>query len=335
MVTYAVKSNPEAVVITNLAAAGVTGFDVASPSEIKRVREFAPMADLHYNNPVRSRSEILYAQQMGVRSYSVDGFGEFHKLRNVIAPEGVEISVRFKLPVAGAAYDFGAKFGADPAKAVDLLKEAKSAGYVPSLTFHPGTQCEDPNAWESYIIQAAEIARSAGISIRRLNVGGGFPCKMMDESLDLEAFFDLIEKTVASEFGGNRPALVCEPGRSMVAESFALATRIKSISDEGSVFLNDGIYGGLSEFPSMGVTRKFTVISPQGLARQGAKRPTTLFGPTCDSLDTLPNQTLLPEDTEEEDYILFTSMGAYVKGVTTEFNGYGTLETVTVVALES
>jgi ornithine decarboxylase len=30
----------------------------------------------------------------------------------MVPPEGCEISPRFKLPVAGAAYDFGSKFGA-------------------------------------------------------------------------------------------------------------------------------------------------------------------------------------------------------------------------------
>ncbi|MCA3553361.1 MAG: type III PLP-dependent enzyme, partial [Rhodobacter sp.] len=58
LVTYAVKSNPEETVIENLTAAGVHGFDVASPFEMRMIRRLAPEAALHYNNPVRSRSEI-------------------------------------------------------------------------------------------------------------------------------------------------------------------------------------------------------------------------------------------------------------------------------------
>ena len=38
LVTYAVKSNPDEMVIQNLVAAGVKGFDVASPVEIALIR---------------------------------------------------------------------------------------------------------------------------------------------------------------------------------------------------------------------------------------------------------------------------------------------------------
>src|SRR5690606_31512123 len=80
MVTYAVKSNPEEVVIENLAAAGVRGFDVASPAEMMMIRRLAPEAALHYNNPVRARSEIAVAVALEVDSYSVDSKTELAKL---------------------------------------------------------------------------------------------------------------------------------------------------------------------------------------------------------------------------------------------------------------
>ena len=76
--------------------------------------------------------------------------------------QGVEISPRFKLPVLGAAYDFGSKFGATPDLAADLLRQVARRGYVASLTFHPGTQCTDPIAWESYIRVARDICDLAG-----------------------------------------------------------------------------------------------------------------------------------------------------------------------------
>lgn len=332
LVSFAVKSNPYPIVISNLLAAGVEAFDVASPNEIRLIRELAPYAAMHYNNPVRSRSEIQFAYEMGVRSFAVDGLREFDKLQEIVPPEDVEISVRFKLPVSGAIYDFGSKFGATPDKAAALLQQVAAAGYIPSITFHPGTQCEDPSAWHAYITQAAAIARNAQVTLKRLNVGGGFPCKMDGEAPNLEVFFALITNTAAAVFDV-APELVCEPGRAMVAESFAHAVRIKGINDQGAVFLNDGIYGGLSEFPVLAVDREFAIYSPQGVKRNGRAQPQKVFGPTCDSLDVLPNPLPIPTDTKEDDYILFQSMGAYVKGVTTDFNGYGQMETVTTLAL--
>ncbi len=332
LVTYAVKANPEQAVLSNLLAAGVTAFDVASPNEIRLLRELAPHAALHYNNPVRSKSEIRFAHKTGVKSYSVDGFREFSKIQDIVPASGVEISVRIKLPVSGAVYDFGSKFGATPEKVIELLRRVQAAGYIPSITFHPGTQCEDPQAWEAYITEAAAVARAAGVTIKRLNVGGGFPAKTAQGVPNLEQFFALIDSAVSKEFS-TRPALVCESGRAMVAESFTHATRVKSINDNGDIFLNDGIYGGLSEFPVLDVRRSYTVLPPLGDQRSKTNRLAQVFGPTCDSLDVLPNKLSLPADIADDDYVIFQNMGAYVKGVTTDFNGYGQLETVTVLSL--
>ena len=333
LVTFAVKANPDRAVLVNLLNAGITGFDVASPNEIKMLRELAPDAALHYNNPVRSRTEIRFAHENGVRSFSIDGMREFVKLAEIVPADGVEISVRFRLPVEGAKYDFGSKFGASSDEAVDLLRRVKDSGFIPSITFHPGTQCEDPQAWHSYITEAARIATKGNVTLNRLNVGGGFPCHYNDNTPELERFFTLIDKTVSEVFPRNRPALVCEPGRAMVASAFSHATRVKSINDSEEVYLNDGIYGGLSEFPVLDVSRAFSVISPTGKWRNAGHAPVTVFGPTCDSLDVLPEKLSLPADIQDDDYILFQSMGAYVNGVTTDFNGYGQLETVTVLSL--
>lgn len=175
VVTYAVKSNPDEMVIQNLVAAGVKGFDVASPFEIDLIRRLAPGAALHYHNPVRGREEIAHAVRAGVKTWSVDSRSELDKLIEMVPAEKCEISVRFKLPVQGAAYNFGAKFGATADLAAELLRRAADAGFIPSLTFHPGTQCTDPAAWEAYILVASEICATAGVRAHRLNVGGGFP----------------------------------------------------------------------------------------------------------------------------------------------------------------
>src|SRR6056297_810856 len=58
VVSYAVKANPGAEVLGNLAAAGIGVFDVASPMEMRAVRAACPGAVLHYNNPVRSTAGV-------------------------------------------------------------------------------------------------------------------------------------------------------------------------------------------------------------------------------------------------------------------------------------
>jgi ornithine decarboxylase len=334
LVTYAVKSNPEEVVIENLAAAGVRGFDVASPFEIRLIKRLCPEAAMHYNNPVRSRSEIAVAVENGVLSYSVDSASELAKLIELVPATGTEITVRFKLPVDGAAYNFGAKFGATVELATDLLAKVAAAGFIPSLTFHPGTQCVDPQAWEHYIRAAGRIAEGAGVRIARLNVGGGFPShRKTAEAPQLEAIFALIDRVTGETFGFDRPALVCEPGRGLVADAFAVAAPVKAVRDGVHVFLNDGVYGSLFELPIMGVIDRTAVIAPSGLPRQSAVRDFIVFGPTCDSIDRLPGELSLPADITEGDCLLFWGVGAYSTVTNTRFNGFGELSMETVLSL--
>ena len=333
MVTYAVKSNPEEAVIENLIAAGLRGFDVASPFEMQLIRRLAPDAAMHYNNPVRSRAEIAVAVELGVKSYSVDSKSELAKLIELVPAEGTEITARFKLPVAGAAYNFGAKFGATAELATELLATAAEAGFIPSITFHPGTQCTDPAAWESYIRIAAQIAQDAGVMIARLNVGGGFPSHRLEAVVpQLEATFVLIDRVTGAVFGDNRPLLICEPGRALVGDAYSVAARVKAVRDDDHIFLNDGVYGTLTELPLIGVIDRTQVVSPEGRVRTGAVQPRIVFGPTCDSVDRLPGEIPLPSDIAEGDFVIFHGMGAYSTVTNTRFNGFGDLAMATVLS---
>lgn len=330
LVTYAVKANDTVEIIENLWAAGVKTFDVASVAEMETVRAVNGSAVLHYNNPVRSLAEIKAAHGYGVVSYSVDSPSELEKIASIVPADGVEISARLALPVTGAVYNFGEKFGKRPERIVELLLRIKALGFVPSITFHPGTQCDDPEAWVSYIQVCADVAKQAGVTLARMNTGGGYAAHRWGDAPDVLAIFDAIETAVDQAFDGNGPELVCEPGRALVAEAFSLATRIKAIREDGSVFLNDGIYGGMAENLSMATVDRIVVVDPEGHERTGARTPRGVFGPTCDSLDKLPDKINLPDDIAEEDYVLFSGMGAYTNATVTRFNGYGAIDIITV-----
>lgn len=328
LVTYAVKANPTARVLRGLIAAGIKAFDVASPVEIDLVRGLLPEANLHYHNPIRSVQEIRHAVENGVRSYSVDRVGELEKLLAQI-PAACEISVRLKLDLAGSAYNFGTKFGANADTCATLLRRIEDCDHVASMTFHPGTQCIDPQIWAAYIQETAAIAKQAKCALYRLNVGGGFPSHRWGKQPDLAPIFDMIKHTHAQCFPEGQAMLVCEPGRAMVADSFSLAVRVKTLSDN-VIYLNDGIYGGLAEFRDIGHIERYQVISAQNTPLSQADKDFSIFGPTCDSLDHLAVPLPLPTNIQEGDYILFENTGAYTHSIATRFNGYGDVKTIEI-----
>ena len=335
-VSYAVKANDGEHVLAALAANGLAVFDVASLEEMAAVRVAAPHAKLHYHNPIKSRNEIATAaERFGCVRFAADDVQEIDKILAVAgkAPR-LEIAVRFKLPKHGAsAHDFSTKFGALPEQAAQLLRYIAAKGAQPMLTFHGGSQCSDPQVWARHIRAAAEIARSAGVRLTALNVGGGFPSRYVGlDAPDLSVYFETIEAAAIEAFGADFvPVLECEPGRGLIAGSTSVLARVKLVKpDSREVYLNDGIYGSLMEVYQVPVIQPFSKALLVNGGAPGPMQLSTVYGPTCDPLDKLPNKIELPAGLAEGDYVEFGPLGAYGTATSTRFNGYPPAEIIEV-----
>lgn len=326
LTTYALKANPQREVIETLIAAGVTTFDVASLNEIATVRHYAPDAVCHYNNPIKSRTEIKQAYTTyGIRSFAADDENELQKIIDVIGKDDtVEIFVRIANVSTTSTYDFSTKFGAQGQQACNLMRAVHASGYRLSITFHPGSQCPHAETFAEHIRAAAALSRTTGLWPERLDVGGGFPAAYLNHTTDpLEDFFAVIKATAATEYEGHMPALICEPGRAMVANTASLITRIKHKRPDGTLFLNDGIYGALMEMNMMPMALPLRVWKQDGEKPAQENYQAGVFGPTCDSIDALPETLALPVDIAEGDWLEFGLVGAYGTATMTAFNGYG------------
>jgi len=323
-VGFAVKSNGKPVVLDQLVKSGIHFFDAASVSEIALVRQLDPNATIFYDNPIKSDTEIRKAYfQYGVRSFVLDDEIELNKIRAIIGHDSsVQLTVRFKIEGDYAAMDLNTKFGAEPAAASRLLSLVDEAGYKPALTFHPGSQCYTPTAYRDFIDAAAGIARTAGVQIVMLNVGGGFPAHYRNSAIPpLDAFFSAIESAFNRWFSSQECELVCEPGRSLVASSCSLLCRVKHRRQGATLFLNDGIYGGFQE-QFVAYFELPTKVYREGRILLDTPDEFTIYGPTCDSSDCFTEKLLLPASIQTGDWIEFGLTGAYGSATTTRFNGY-------------
>ena len=323
-VAYAVKANAQPLVVATLAETGLRHFDVASMNEVALVRNLVPDAILLYDNPVKSRGEIGRAyRDFGVRSFALDDAIELQKIADLVGRDAsVQLNVRFKLPKVMPAQDLSSKFGATMAVAADLLRQVVAMGYRPALTFHPGSQCTDPMAYDEYIAGAAAVVSAAGVQISMLNVGGGFPAPYSNSRIPpLLDYFRAVENAWRRHFPGTTAELLCEPGRCMVADSVSLLTRVKHRRAGRTVYLNDGIYGGLLEHLVFKISTPVRVYR-DGKALPGPGAEFEVFGPTCDSTDRLPLTVPLPEQIGEGDWVEFGLMGAYGSATATRFNGF-------------
>ncbi len=328
-VMFAVKSNPDENVILEMVRAGLHIFDAASIEEIRLIRRLVPQARIHFMHTIKSREAIREAYfDHQVRVFVIDTIDELHKiLHETGLANDLEIYVRMALPKnKEAAVDFSIKFGATAKGASFLLHEARLVAARLGLMFHPGTQSTNPENFKRGIRQAAEIIARSGVTVDALDIGGGFPAPYLGQQVPpLSAFIDEIKSAIA-ETGLGHLDLYCEPGRALCAEAGLLVVRIEQRKDK-SLYLNDGVYGGLIEAAKWAGELRFpvTLISrhPELIQKNGELVPFRFFGPTCDSLDKMKGPYYLPSYAAEGDWVVIWINGAYSNACRTDFNGFG------------
>lgn len=320
---YAVKCNPDPRVLSALWRGGVRAFDCASPAEISVVRQVLPGASIHYMHPVKARSAIRMAFAEGVRDFALDGGEELEKiLAETGAPDDLGLIVRIALPKGGAALDLSGKFGVAPDEAAALVRRARRHARRLGLSFHVGSQCDDPARWRAAMALAADVAAAAGVKVDVLDVGGGFPSAYPGTDLPVLAAFmaeiDGAFEALVERLGAMAPdELWAEPGRALVAQGVSVVVQVQARKGD-ALYVNDGVYGSLSDAGALGWRYPLRLIRPSA----AEKRPFTLFGPTCDSLDRMDGGFQLPDDVAEGDWIEVGQLGAYGASLRTAFNGF-------------
>jgi ornithine decarboxylase len=325
-VLYAVKCNPHPLVLKTLSDAGIHHFDTASLPEIAQVREAIPDAACYFMHPVKSTAAIASANRVyGIDTYVVDHPRELAKvLKEAGGGEGLTIFVRISTPPAeGTLYHLAAKFGAGIEEAAALLKEAKAHGCQVGLAFHVGSQCLNPDAYRTALSLCGEVLDRAKVNIQGLDVGGGFPAQYLGTNTPaLEEYMKAIEDGARALNLRRDCVLMCEPGRALVAHAASLIVQVQ-LRKGDQLYINDGVYGSLSEVVQAGIHLPVRLwrLNGQTLPKF---QTFSLAGPTCDSLDMLPSEYSLPADVEEGDWIEIDRLGAYSNANATRFNGFYT-----------
>lgn len=321
---YAVKCNPEPAVLRALWKGGLRRFDCASIGEVRLVRSIFAGAAIHFMHPVKPRAAIREAWgRHGVRDFVLDSAEELAK---VLAETGGEagatrgLVIRLALPKGGAMYDLSGKFGAAPADAVALLRAARPHAAKLGVSFHVGSQCLEPEAYARAVALAGRVIREAGVAVDLLDVGGGFPVAYPDlVPPPLGAFTGAIARAVAAE-GLSGLELWAEPGRALVAGGTSVVLQVQHRRGQ-TLFVNDGVYGALSDAGAPGFRFPARLIRPDGETATELL-PFAFFGPTCDSADHMKGPFLLPADAAEGDWIELGQLGAYGGALRTAFNGF-------------
>lgn len=207
--------------------------------------------------------------------------------------------IRIHPPVDSAAQcPLGPKFGALPEEFRPLLEAAIASDLkVVGVSFHVGSGATRPDAYRGAISAARGVFDLAGRlgmpPMTMLNVGGGFTSSRFEDAAaairaGLDEFFP-----DPHENGGL--TLMAEPGRYFAETPFTMAANIIGKRVRGGVrqyWIDSGIYGSLNciildhaVVNAVPVACKSNKNNPRCDGEKTHK--STVFGPTCDALDTI------------------------------------------------
>ncbi|GIQ81893.1 ornithine decarboxylase, partial [Kipferlia bialata] len=386
---YAVKCNPNPAIIKTLAALGV-GFDCATMGEISTIIDMrqghkkvivktghphqpqtldAPLdvagwpeayPKIVYAHPAKMVPHLMYARDNNVNLTVFDGEDELHKMA-AIPDQQYQLLMRLTTDDASSLCQFSAKFGADVDQAPHLLSVAKELGLkVVGVSFHVGSNCGDPGAYQTSLDHAARVFRAAkdlGLPpLSIVDIGGGFPGDHSGKwgplptfshiastvrsaishfctSLDVTpAFVHTPTSGAAPEAEGRQVRFIAEPGRYMVSASTVVATQVyaRKRLDVGTdqesqaLYTDDGCYGS---FNNVLLDEPYRPVPLRLKTLMGGKPnkavATSIFGPTCDGIDVMckAGETQF-ERCEVGDWLVFEHMGAYTHTASFVFNGY-------------
>ncbi len=322
-ILYAVKTNPNEEVIKYIGESGINRFDVASISEIKLIKKILPKARSYYMNTVKSREHIQEAYfNYKIRDFALDTKEELQKIIEATNnAKDLTLYIRVSISNEHAEIDLSKKFGALPSEALGLLRLAKAHAKKVGLSFHVGSQCMHPISYSKGIREVGNIIKKTKIIPDIINVGGGFPSVYPDlRPQPIENYVSEIKKAFDNLKLENKPELLCEPGRALVAECGSSIVKIV-LRKKQKLYINDGTYGSLFDAGVLNFILPTRMI-PNG--RMASKKLTaySLYGPTCDSADYMKGPFVLPNNLKEGDYIELGQLGAYSLTFRTKFNGF-------------
>ena len=333
-VLYAAKANGNLAILTALSREGA-GADVFSSGELSLALAAGISTDrLLFNGSSKSRADLALAVEKDV-PVSVDSLDELFQLDEVAGRLGKTARIAFRVNPAldvpthpkiatGLATS---KFGIAHHLIPGAYREALGCTHIRpcGIHCHIGSQILDlepfRKATEVMMRIAADLV-AMGIDLEFIDLGGGLgiPYRHGTETAPTPEEYAAVVVPVftqAVEALGITPELWIEPGRSLVADSTVLLTRVNSVKKAHKNFVNVDAGFNLLVRPAM-YDSYHEVVAARGADRV-PEETYTITGPICESGDILASDRRLPV-IRAGDLIAVLDTGAYGFAMSSQYN---------------
>lgn len=340
LVCYAMKANSNLAILDLLAREGA-GFDIVSGGELLRV--LAAGGDpgkVIFSGVGKTVDEMRLALEHGILCFNVESIPELHRLNEVAGSMGkrAPVSLRVNPNVDAKTHPYIAtglkanKFGVAFDDALATYRTAASLPHldVVGIDCHIGSQLlDDAPLLEALdkLIELIDTLDTEGIHIHHLDIGGGIgvdygaagdkpPVPVGDY---LGRLFARIDAWRAARHDGRGVKVIFEPGRSIVASTGVLLTRVEFLKPgvEKNFCIIDAAMNDMMRPTLYGAWMDMKAVAP----RSDAPALYDVVGPVCESGDWLARERALA--VEPGDLLAMMSAGAYGMTMASNYNTRG------------
>ena len=316
-VVYASKALPCTAALRIFAEEGLS-CDVASGGELYLALHagFDPeRIYMHGNN--KSEVELEQALTAGVGHVIVDSLDEIEKLGRITAGRPQRVLLRVTPGIRPdthhriATGQEDSKFGIPLAELPRAVERCAEAGLdLRGLHAHIGSQVFELDVYDTL----AEVMTAAG-DYPVVNMGGGFAAAYTRDQLPpppaayAEAMLERLPAGIK---------VLCEPGRSLVANAGVSIYTVGTVKDVPGVRKYVAVDGGMSD--NIRPMLYDAVYEAEIADRIGDSTPCRLVGMHCESGDILVKEARL-EDPRVGDVLVTPATGAYGHAMASNYNG--------------
>jgi diaminopimelate decarboxylase len=337
---YAVKANSNRAILRIIRQEGF-GADVNSKGELYLALESGfPPNKITFSGVGKTDDEIAYALRHDILAFNVESREEVEILNSIAGQLGkvgrILVRVNLDLDPGGHAYVSTSvrqsKFGIGLRDVAGLLKWAQSLPHIEvrGIHSHIGSQIIES---ETFISAANALARliddvrREGVPVRELDFGGGFGVqyrgyvkhpKLPDEEPEaLNISAATLVRTVVPLLNQTRCSISVQPGRSIVAHSGVLLTRVlyrKEADDKVFIVVD----AGMNDLLRPSLYDSYHQIVPLHVTGS-AYEHVDVVGPLCESGDFFARNRLMPK-VQRGEYLALMCAGAYGYVLSSNYN---------------
>ncbi len=331
---FAVKANGNLTLLRIAAQEGL-GADVFSAGELSVVRMAGiPQHKILYNGNSKSEKDHEMALLSGVRM-SVDSREELEHLAQTAQKMGREAEILFRVnpdvsPKTHPKIATGlrsSKFGIPAEQVAETYQKAMGLDGIKPLGLHChiGSQILDTAPFAEAAGKMMDIAAAvvaAGGKVERIDLGGGLGIQYHPDipaptPADLAAAILPIFQDRCRALGIS-PKLILEPGRSIVADTTVMLTRVNVVKRAHVNFVAVDAGFNVLARPMLYDSYHHVVVTNRTDAP--AAETYTVVGPICETGDVLAKDRLLPA-LARADVLAFLDAGAYGFSMASQYNG--------------